>query len=262
LYRADLNDVAAYLQQHPELADAGITGLLTGPWDRQALRIALGEDPLDTAGCVSVQLRWYDPRRAILLEVAGMPATLWQGYPVVESIYDAWIQIQEGVTAGGYTLATVLADEPLSDDSATCFANGLCLTGYRFASESGLLDLIWRVDQPLTLPEIPLISKPPPPGVYDGPRLLVFAQLIDGNGSFLVGDDGLWVDPTTLQVGDLFMQQHRLGGQTVDISAADAGAPAILIGLYDPLTGERILTLNRQDHVRLEIRDTVEAVEP
>jgi hypothetical protein len=94
---------------------------------------------------------------------------------------------------------------------------------------------------------MPLISNPPPPGVYAGPRLLVFAQLWDSASNFLVGDDGLWVDPLTLQPGDIFLQQHWL-------APPDSSEPATAVfGLYDPKTGERILTEGGRDHLRLEI---------
>jgi hypothetical protein len=94
---------------------------------------------------------------------------------------------------------------------------------------------------------MPLISNPPPPDVYAGPRLLVFAHLVDGAGALLAGDDGLWIDPLTVRAGDVFLQRHRL-------VAPDGSAPAaVLFGLYDPMTGERLLTDERQDAVRLEL---------
>ena len=64
---------------------------------------------------------------------------------------------------------------------------------------------------------------------------------------FLVGDDGLWVDPQTLYAGDVFLQRHALP------APAGGEAAAVLFGLYDPLTGERILTVDGADHVRLRI---------
>ena len=96
-------------------------------------------------------------------------------------------------------------------------------------------------------PPLPLISTPPPPGGYAGPRLYVFARRSGPDGAFLVGDDGLWVDPLTLRGGDAFLQRHAL-------PAPDgATVAAVLFGLYDPFTGERILTVDRLDHIRLEL---------
>ena len=142
---------------------------------------------------------------------------------------------------GGYELVQVVVDRAWQ--TPTCFQNGLCLVwaGY----QNGVLELGWELSRPLDLPPIPLISNPPPPGVYAGPRLLAFAQLVDSDGNFLAGDDGLWVDPVTLQVGDRWLQQHVL----VD----EGGSAAAIFGLYDPLTGTRILTNQGQDHIRLNL---------
>jgi hypothetical protein len=131
-----------------------------------------------------------------------------------------------------------------------CFENGLCWIASSYDADSGRLDLAWAVEEVLDLPPIPLVSNPPPPGIYSGPRLAVFAQLQDAAGNFLVGDDGLWVDPQTLQAGDRFIQQHLLPGvENMD------GVTAVF-GLYDPLSGERILTSDGQDHIRLETGGT------
>ncbi|MCB9007162.1 MAG: hypothetical protein H6656_07335 [Ardenticatenaceae bacterium] len=45
LYRADIQDVADYVNSSQELTDFGISGLLAGPWDRQALKL----------GCTKIQ---------------------------------------------------------------------------------------------------------------------------------------------------------------------------------------------------------------
>lgn len=248
LYRADIREVAGYLQDHPSLTDAGISGLLPGPWDRLALEIDLERDPLAGSNDESPRLRWFDPRRAILLRAAGEQAVVLAGYPAVETVYDELYQWVEGETAGGYSLAEVAFDYPMLAEEI-CFTNGLCLAGFRFDQRSGSLDLIWRVAKPIRLPQNELVSKPPPPGVYDGPRLAVFAQIVGAQGNFVTGDDGLWVDPATLRTGDLFMQQHRLP----PASAADD--VRLLVGLYDPFTGERILTTSGQDNVELDPND-------
>jgi hypothetical protein len=248
LYRADIREVAGYLLDHPSLTDAGVSGLLPGPWDRLALEIELGSNPLAGSDEAFPRLRWFDPRRAILLETAGEQAAVLAGYPIVETAYHELYQWIEGETAGGYSLAQVAGDYPPLVEEI-CFEYGLCLAGYRFDRGSGSLDLLWRVAESPQLPQSELVSKPPPPGVYDGPRLAVFAQMLDGQGNFLVGDDGLWVDPTTLQVGDLFMQQHRL------LPVTGVGDARLLVGLYDPLTGARILTTAGQDSVELDPDD-------
>jgi hypothetical protein len=91
----------------------------------------------------------------------------------------------------------------------------------------------WR--SPLTLPPLPLVAYPPPPGVYAGPRLAVFAHLLAADGTLVATDDGLWVDPATLQPGDRFAQVHRF----TPVADAPAGPYCLELGLYDPFTGER-----------------------
>ena len=78
-------------------------------------------------------------------------------------------------------------------------------------------------------------------------RAVLFAQLVDDDGAVLVWDDGLWVDPATLWPGDVFMQRHLLP------VPAGSTPQALLVGLYDPFTGERVRLENGRDHMRLEL---------
>lgn len=240
LYRADIQDVADFLNTNT-IEDVGISGLLAGPWDKIALEIGLDDD-------VVVNARWFNPERAILLQ----PPLSFTGYPDVDAAYADWrepvVYSKWGaVTAGGYQLTEVAYELDLAEP--VCFVNGLCWVTAVYHPDTQILELGWQVGRDLDLPAMPLISNPPPPGVYAGPRLYVFGQLWDADDNFLTGDDGLWVDPATLQPGDLFLQQHRF--QLADAS----GVETAVFGLYDPLTGERILTEDGRDHLRLEIGD-------
>ena len=231
LYRADYADMADYLNEHEGLTDFGITSFLAGPWDKIALDI-----DMETA----VRPRWYNPQRVLLVQ----PPTSFYGFPEANSSF-ADVYQPGDVRIGGYRLGSV---QPiLNMGEATCFQNGLCVLAAIYSPDSQQLNLTWQLRRPLDLPPIPLISNPPPPGVYAGPRLSVFAQLLTTDGQFLAGDDGLWIDPTTLYVGDIFIQQHHLplpeNGQTM------------AFGLYDPMTSERILTANGRDAIQVEIGD-------
>lgn len=247
LYHADVEDVADFVRRDPVApwpVDFGITGPLAGPWNRIALELALGD--------AGVRPRWYNPERALLL----WPNVSFSGYPAVDSPYAGVFEPlpQDALLAGGYTLTRVAphvtpimgAGQLWLNEAPVCFANGLCWTSAAYNPAGGVLELQWRVTGDLVLPDMPLISNPPPPGVYTGLRLAVFAQLLDANGNFLVGDDGLWVDPETLRDGDVFLQRHYL-------RAPDGSLPAaIAFGLYDPMTGERILTVDGHDHLQLD----------
>jgi hypothetical protein len=250
LYHADVENVADFILRDPAApwpADFGITGPLAGPWNRIALELALN-------GREDIRPRWYNPERALLLR----PDVSFSGYPAVDSPYAAAFEPlpQDAFLTGDYQLSQIntsispaLADGRFFlSEAPVCFANGLCWAAAVYDPAAGVLELEWRVESDLALPAMPLISNPPPPGVYSGPRLAVFAQLLDGAEGFLAGDDGLWVDPATLHAGDVFLQRHHL-------SAPEGTQPAaVFFGLYDPMTGERILTMDGQDHLRLDLR--------
>ena len=242
LYRADIRDVAEYLNTESELQDFAISGLLAGPWDKIALDIGLDDERAE-----NINARWYNPERALMF----VPKSSFAGFPAVDAPYSAAQERITGVDGiGGYHLMQIrpeLTPEMTIPDDPICFENGFCWIVAHYDSLTGRLDLVWVVEEDLDMPRIPLISNPPPPGVYSGPRLLVFAQLQDAEGGFLVGDDGFWVDPLTLQIGDRFIQQHHLPLE------AEMDNTAAVFGLYDPLSNERIKTLDGQDHIRLEL---------
>jgi hypothetical protein len=229
LYRADYADIADYLNTHRNLTDFGVTSLLAGPWDKVALAI-----DLETA----VHPRWYNPERVLLVQ----PPLSFYGFPQANTAFADTYKPDE-VRLGDYRLGTVQVTLDMGDP--ICFQNGLCVLTAGYTPATQHLNLIWQLRRPLTLPLIPLISNPPPPGVYAGPRLSVFSHLLSSDGQFLSGDDGLWIDPTTLQEGDIFIQQHKLPSPTA--------GQIIVFGLYDPKTGERIVTEDGRDSVTVEL---------
>jgi 4-amino-4-deoxy-L-arabinose transferase-like glycosyltransferase len=238
LYRGDIKDLADYLNENPELTDFAVSGLLAGPWDRIALNLDLGENS-------KVRPRWYNPENAMMLRIAGEPALSFSEYPRVSILGEELYERVDEVQAGGYRLNKVIA-AGIPNSQPECFVNGLCLLAADYHSTDHSLDLTWEVCRPVDLPQMALFSNPPPPGVYSGPRLLVFAQLIDESGKVLAGDDGFWVDASTLYPGDRFLQRHWL-------SAPEDSRPALVIfGLYDPMTSERITTEDGRDHLSLE----------
>ena len=98
------------------------------------------------------------------------------------------------------------------DDALTVNVSGTPLAGQSFADALALqavawndgftLTAWWTVVGDLPLPSEELIPNPPPPGVYNGPRLSIFAHLLAADGTLVAGDDDLGVDPYSLRVGD------------------------------------------------------------
>lgn len=237
LYRAEIDAVVDMVVQRPELTDFAVTGLLAGPWDDLAFEVGLNSRSAET----TPQPRWVDPQRALLLALAGEPALIFYGYPDVGMLFGDRIQPLDE-SAGAYRVGRV-AFLASAGPELGCFANGLCLVEAVYSAENGALDLTWRVDTPLTLPHNPIIAFPPPPNVYDGPRLAVYTHLRDADGAILTGDDGLWVDPYSLQPGDRFIQRHQL--------PPNDAARSIAVGLYDPADGVRITTRQGADAIRI-----------
>jgi hypothetical protein len=87
------------------------------------------------------------------------------------------------------------------------------------------------------------------------------SEELNQDTSVLAVDDGLWVDPLTLQPGDRFVQIHRFLVQ--DDAAVESYE--VELGLYDPLTGERCVVLDGEgspadDHVRIRNEDLAPTV--
>jgi 4-amino-4-deoxy-L-arabinose transferase-like glycosyltransferase len=239
LYRADYREAAHYLDSHPEVTDLAVSSALMGPWDRLALAVDTHRD--------DVAVRLFSPERAlvwagddapmvVLLASSARPASPIDG--LLEASGDP-LESAPPHLALHRLRGDVL---PTADASRARFANGLELTTTHWLDEEvpapgreAVLLTGWLVAQPLRLPPMPIVANPPPPGVYSGPRLAVFTHLLAADGTFLVGDDGLWVDPLTLQPSDRFIQVHRLALP----SDAPAGPYVLEVGMYDPMTGDR-----------------------
>jgi 4-amino-4-deoxy-L-arabinose transferase-like glycosyltransferase len=229
LYRADYREASRYLDAHPEITDVAMSSTLLGPWDRLALSVDTRRD--------DVGVRLFDPGRVLVWSVGDAPATvLLASWPPATSTVDDFLGPPDAISPSlaRYTLSPIF--DLLSPTShPTRFANGLELVEARWVDELELLT-IWHVAEPLDLPPMPIVANPPPPGVYSGPRLKVFAHLLAADGEQVTGDDGLWVDPLTLQPGDYFLQVHRF---TLPPDAP-AGPYVVRLGLYDPKPGEEM----------------------
>jgi len=244
LYRADYREAAQYLDDHPEVTDVAVGSTLVGPWDRLALGDDLRREDL--------RARLFNPERALLLPAGPAPVVLFIGFPEPDPALAALLGGSPAQTEGRLRLHRFPIDLPLPGPGpAATFANGLEMTGAAWVEgqpapgREATVRLSWRVARPLDLPPIPVVANPPPPGVYSGPRLAVFTHLFAADGTWVAGDDGLWVDPTTLRLGDCFVQLHRFSLPT----DAPPGPYWLEVGLYDPMTGERWRTAGGGDRV-------------
>jgi hypothetical protein len=240
LYRGDIHDAAIYLNEHHGTDSLAFSGSLAGPWDQLALSVDL-DRPAD--------VRWFDPRRALLFPAGGGHLVLTTFPPLAEELHPLFESTAELVDdLDSWRIYSVgqpnLSENLLADGKPVRFSNGLALTNLALSSVGLLTE--WRADALAAgLSPQPLISNPPPPGVGPLPRLMVFAHLIDAHGNLVAGDDGLWVDPYTLRPGDTWVQMHQF---SEPLSDAD-----LEIGLYDQTTGVRVSLVDGDDRFLLRL---------
>ncbi len=241
LHHADHRDIARYVSQHdpggpPNLA---VGGILVEPWQQEALEV-------DLTGVW--QVRWFDPNRALPNPAGGGWLALTDYPPVDSNLAPLYPPVRLQTESFALYPAPAIALPP----AVTRFQNGLALhafSPYRLQGAELVFSTTWSVERPLDLPPNPLVSKPPPPDVAVGPRLAIFVHLLDSQGHYVTGQDGLGLDPYTLQPGDRFVHIHRLS-----YPPAGAGLSkdyTVHLGLYDPLDGQRWLTQTGQDHLFL-----------
>ena len=245
LYRADYREAAHYLNIHSEITGVAISSALMGPWDRLALEVDTRRD--------DVTVRLFNPERALVYPAGDTPHLILPLAspvdPLVEAVVEReWHPIAEGsepfhvfVYARQSAWWSQWTLDRVSQATLHPFANGMSLLGWDWPdgvpTPGHAVPLLtgWDVSRPLDIPPVPIVANPPPPGVYSGPRLAVFAHLLAADGTFLTGDDGLWTDPLTLRPGDRFFQIHRF---TLPPDAPP-GPYTLELGLYDPKTGDR-----------------------
>lgn len=234
LYRADYRDAAQYLDKESGTPDWAVGSLLMGPWDRLALDVDTHRD--------DAVVRLFDPQRAMVFVGEASPgSTLLTSYPPASPSFEHLLR--DPVFSAPAFRRFVIESPPIfNQEPLARFTNGLELVAIAREEDTRLVPgqeatllTAWSVAEPLQMPPVPVVANPPPPGVYAGPRLAVFAHVLASDGSLIMADDGLWVDPVTLRPGDRFLQAHRF---TLPKDAL-AGPYSLELGLYDPLTGER-----------------------
>ncbi len=256
LYRGDYRDLTEYLDAHGEIDDAVVSSMLFGPWDQVAVETDRRREDM--------RLRWVNPERALVGEAEGRPLPLYlqeenPRHPRLQALIDAApaVEAPEGLEGVRLALPEPPEDVRAADESGEAlatqpFAGALRLEGVAWEpapapGREAWAATWWQVTGELPLPERELLPHPPPPDVYNGPRLKVFAHLYAGDGTLLLGDDGLWVDPYSLEFGDRILQWHRFALP----EDAPPGPYTLALGIYDPLTGERWPLPSGRDVLRI-----------
>ncbi len=249
LYRADYRALARHLDAHPEIGEAVVGSFLFGPWDRAAVQTDMRRD--------DVRLRWVNPERALVGRASPLPFYLQDEnarHPAIEARLRTLSPAQAPAGMEGRLLTLPPPPPSAWLGDAFTFGGSLKLEAAAWPvpphpGEVGEVQLWWRVEAPLPLPPERWQPYPPPPGVYTGPRLKIFAHLLAADGTPLVVDDGLWADPYTLRPGDQLVQWHRFALAP----EAPPGPYRLEVGLYDPMTGARWPLPDGADAVTLAV---------
>lgn len=236
LHHSDLHEASVHLNATAGNRDVAMGSFLVEPWDQQALQIDLN-DP-------TWRIRAYDPRITCIHDIQVVVPS----YLADQRAGCSQINTSDGLPELPFLLGTE-APIDVSEAERVRFDNGLSLKHYQTALEDGTfqIEMVWQVKTDLVLPERPLLSKPPPPGRDNRPRLMIFAQLLDENGQRVAGVDAIGVDPYTLYPGDVFTQVN-----TIELTNTVPGSYQLVVGLYDPVTGVRIAGDDAQDSFVLE----------
>jgi hypothetical protein len=268
LYRADYRSLSDYLNVHREIEDVTVGSVLAGSWDKVAVNTDLQRD--------DVGIRWIDPARTLVFTESDQTRLYLQDegarHPVITSLLENAEETEAPAGMQGYLVSppstfhgspvtqdvnsVSLADQPLGEGIPEA---GMALQAVSWqppdaGSRMASLATVWRVKGELPLVEEILIANQPPPGVYNGPRLKVFAHLIRGDEVIGI-DDGLWLDPWSLESGDEIVQFHQFDMTTINGTADGATEDryTLRIGLYDPLTGTRWVTSDGKDMFVVEV---------
>jgi 4-amino-4-deoxy-L-arabinose transferase-like glycosyltransferase len=246
LHNADSRDVARYLNglEANTQRDVALGGALIEPWEQEALKIELDAPS-------SWRVRWFDPQRALVRPAASVSgehagSLILTSWPKLNPLLSSRLQAPR---LQAWPLDVYDAPQVPLQGTLARFDNGLTLHGvssYRLDGGQITFSTTWSVERPLDLPPNPLLSKPPPPGVPAGPQLYAFVHLLDASGAYVTGQDGLGVDPYTLQPGDRFIHLHQLAW-----SQEPPAGHTIRLGLYNPRTGQRWHTDQGADSVVL-----------
>ncbi|MCJ7549865.1 MAG: hypothetical protein MUQ30_09315, partial [Anaerolineae bacterium] len=257
LYRADYRALAETVCDDATVTDIAVGSMLFGPWDKVAVQTDCRRE--------SLKSRWLNPSRALVFAHGTATALYLQDEGPRHHEIERLLAESQSVAAPqgmqGYTIEPITPSSrsksrdingmPVADQA---FGDALALIAVEMlppsddAARTVQIATWWRVEADLPLPTEELLPHPSAPGVYNGPRLKVFAHLWVGESPVAI-DDGLWVDPYSVEPGDIILQYHRF-----DLPATHGTEGLTLeIGLYDPKTEFRWTTPAGHDHLVLPL---------
>ncbi|MBP6017376.1 MAG: glycosyltransferase family 39 protein [Candidatus Promineofilum sp.] len=222
VWQAALTEAAAYLDHSADAGAVAIGGWTPETMDPPTMELTLRRDDLS--------LRFFDPTQSLILPTAldgqsiriVIPSAL-PLFPPLRALVAPWELVQ-----GEFTRYTVPADLAIVPERAadSDFGGQLRFVGY------DVIDAC-KVGGPCSLLTYWEVLAP-----ADGARRL-FLHAVDGAGQTVSQDDRLGAPAVHWQLGDIIIQLLSVAESTAELR----------LGVYDPVSGRRLLTTNDADHV-------------
>lgn len=224
VWQAALTEAAAYLDHSDESGAAAVGGWTPETMDPPTMTLSLRRDDL--------ALRYFDPTQSLIIPASAddqpirivKPSILPLATPL-QGLVKPWEEAHSEFTL--YRMP----DQPAVDPRIAAdvdFGGQLVFMGYEVVAgcEPGTpceIMTYWRVIAP---------SKEP---------LRFFLHAVDAAGQGVAQDDRLGAPAEHWREGDLIVQ----------LLALDATAAELRLGIYNPLTGRRLLTRTGADYIAL-----------
>jgi 4-amino-4-deoxy-L-arabinose transferase-like glycosyltransferase len=235
VWQKALTDAAAYLDTAPGAGPAAVGGWTPQTLDPPTMDLSLRREDLS--------LRYFDPTQSLIVPAVtdGGPSrivhpTLLPLDPSIAALMAEWRALTE--EHDSFTLYEIDASPPLSPEfpQEVAFGKELILLGYDTLS-SCRLDLdsdcdmmsFWRIEEPAN------------------GRRRFFLHLVDEEDEIVFQEDALGAPAAYWQPGDILVQRHRIALPGV------AGRFGIRLGVYDPDTGQRLLTADGAEFLLLDV---------
>ena len=230
VWQQALTEAATYLDASSEDGAVAIGGWTPETMDPPTMELSLRREDLS--------LRYFDPTQSLIIPGSSadqaetdqssriIRPTILPLDPILEAQMIAWGALPEEIES--FTLYRITGN-PLIDPRVSMevtFDDELIFLGYEPLASGGVLTY-WRVVAPA-----------------GEPRSLFF-HVVDENGQILAQDDSLGAPAAFWQTGDILLQKH-----TFD-SPSDSGTLIWRLGVYNPGTGQRLITGEGADFVIL-----------
>ena len=225
-------DSAAFLDSSGANGPAAIAGWTPETMDPPTMELSLQREDLS--------LRFFDPSNSLILPAAAVDSPLRIIRPTVlplnptleTSLVDLGFEAQEMGSFTLYDHNQIQAVQPEIYYRAS-FGEELLFLGYDLTGPCEVggecqLTTYWQVLSPV-----------------DEPRS-IFLHLVDGSGEIITQDDALGAPPVHWREGDLLLQLL-----SIDIPP-DAKPAALNLGLYHPVTGERVSLPDGSEFLQLK----------